>query len=1061
MARDDLEYLSLVDFKPGIYSKYSLTVGTTIGTDGAARRELRTKQVTPGTVISDEYQTTFTHLADYSYAPLTYFTTHAWTHGLTLTPAPGRYWILFVGGNHLPADSNMSYETPGWHQGTGYWWNQAPPPKVDLCGYGDWVTCHLIQVDNAADHESGETEAPGLQAFTWLDNDTNPNGGSFTGAGFDPLAPTLVSLAFDPADGYAYDPAVFTPTPGDLHSVYRRTMPTTVVGYDSGFYGSDTYSGPDTSRTRGWIQHHTFSGPGIDAFTWTGGGLDDPTPPGVELTALQIVSIEGSTSADTVTENVVYTYGCYGDPDGGLRPLPRLKERFHRTINTTEESYTGPSFAEPDGEVAILDVNIVTPVLAYDGVDTGKDKYVDEATGKTGANFFTDARDSGNTLEQPDDLHILMYYTSSSDTALWPNNSNWAEVGGRPMTEWRQYRLHSRINANSGEIQDLSGGSENPYMERMLRRATIAVSPRSTPEVYPVPKLTSERYNQAWAGKAANFSTAGLYPSGSIAVGRTSDRLLNGYLTTVENGDKPGKVIVVATADHSHGWRAMPVVADDGTEALFPNLFGIYPNPLIDSLTTVFDAANPGPDNWNNEYGGNGREVFPYYRARKTELPTPYDVNDPSLYHQHRLDRNVAFAGRYLITHQDRFVGVITNTWLHSRAQDYGAFQFLDSNDVIAFSEQNAVIQLTDNLITPIAPVTTTKMVAPGGPNAGKYRAWSFWKIDQYVEADFTEANPGTPGSTEGSNKVVIWQDIYGNETPSGIGAMLSNGRDLFIVKNRGGGAIVSGSLTGGNVTQLPSIESTQHAIHHPVATPIGHLYGSRNGAFLYNGGDTSQRVSAQLDGFFWDHDHETGWGEKRHNALLGRFAYSYPFAYLPNGWVMDTRTGAWFRLNDPEESFNKFKYAFYVTNAFGDIYAVRSAFDITEQGRYPVDVYTARNGLAAQQYRWISQPLAKSINRTVQCEEVVLIAEGEGWVDVTLHGLDNTSDTTRFWVESNNQPVRLVANAYLRASEITVQIDVASAREASGPDIRVGNAPTIHAVHVGIRESHEEPRYE
>jgi hypothetical protein len=157
----------------------------------------------------------------------------------------------------------------------------------------------------------------------------------------------------------------------------------------------------------------------------------------------------------------------------------------------------------------------------------------------------------------------------------------------------------------------------------------------------------------------------------------------------------------------------------------------------------------------------------------------------------------------------------------------------------------------------------------------------------------------------------------------------------------------------------------------------------------------------------------------------------------------------------------NKIKYMFYVSNAFGDVYAVRSAFDASSAGSYPVDVYTQRNGLAAQQYRWISQPLAKSINRTVQVEEIVLIAEGQGWIDVTLHGLDSSADTTRFWVDSTSQPVRLISNAYLRASEITVQIDVASARQASGPDVRVGNAPTIHAVHIGIRESHEEPRYE
>lgn len=1032
MARDDLEYVSLVDFKPGIYSKYSLTVGTTLGNDGAARLKHVTRTRTPGAVIPDQYSATVTPRDSWGFAPFTTFTTQTWTHSIGFEPTDtDQYWLLFVSPGFAPAGTN-------WQAGTGYWWSPTLPPTIQFNGSGTWVTAHLAKVDGAPEPAPGDTEAPGI-SFT--ETVAGSNTGNLSFFDIDPLAPTVVSLVFGPDDQYLLDP-VDVDAPWVGPTVAKQTLPSQAFTYGSGntYGGGETYGQVNPEQPRGFVQHTLCQSTGSTTLTWDGGGSG-----AVTAVILQVNSVEGQQLPDVVTEDTVYTYGCYGDPDGGLRPLPRMTERLYRNVEVDVQN----GFAQPDAEIAILDINIVSPVLAYQA-------YEQNNTYGVGANWFTYAQQSGNLLEQPDDLHILMYYTSSTSSEFWPDNNNWEGLGGRPFTEWRQYRLHERVNRGP-LISNMAYTVENPWIEQVLRRATTAIWPGKTGTTgpfnlfTPVPKYTSERYNQWWSGGEANNTTAGIYPSGSIAVGRTTRRLGTGYLEAPERGNEPGRICVVAMSDHTHGWKAMPTVADDGTEKLYPNLFGIYPDPLDNSLEAYFWA----PGSIGSTGGGNGREVFPRFYG--TNPPSPATTN-PSDYHRHRLDRYTAFAAKYLIAHQDRFVGVMASTFTRSRSADYGAYQILDSNDVITYSEWNAVIQMTKNLLFNISPVYPSGLAPATGPNAGKYRAWSFWKINERYSAAADEKDPGTPGSNTGTNEIAIRQDIYGNETPSGIGTMVSNGNDLFIVKNNGGGVLVRGAMEDASVVQLPKIESTQHAIHQAVATPIGHVYGSRNGVFVWNGGETAERISAQLDGYFWDHGHKTGWGEERHNSSVGRFTYSYPFVYLPNGWVFDIRTGGWFRLNDPEEANNKYRYAYYVTNAFGDVYAVRAAFDGTEEGKYLVDLYSQRNGLAAQKYRWISQPVAKSINRTVMVEEIVLVAEGQGYVDITVRGLEDSADTQRFWVDSATEPIRLVCNLYLRASEITVQIDVASALEETGPDVPYGNAPTIHAVHLGTRLSHEEP---
>jgi hypothetical protein len=136
----------------------------------------------------------------------------------------------------------------------------------------------------------------------------------------------------------------------------------------------------------------------------------------------------------------------------------------------------------------------------------------------------------------------------------------------------------------------------------------------------------------------------------------------------------------------------------------------------------------------------------------------------------------------------------------------------------------------------------------------------------------------------------------YLAENPTLVGAAASLTADeLFIVKHYGGAVLIRGSLDVPTIHRLPMVESTYGITCHPVVTPIGVVYGTRNGIFVYAGGDNAQRLSTQLDGFFWDHrldpDNERYYGNR------GRFGYWNGFVCVPNNYLFDTRTGAWWRL--------------------------------------------------------------------------------------------------------------------------------------------------------------------
>jgi hypothetical protein len=99
-------------------------------------------------------------------------------------------------------------------------------------------------------------------------------------------------------------------------------------------------------------------------------------------------------------------------------------------------------------------------------------------------------------------------------------------------------------------------------------------------------------------------------------------------------------------------------------------------------------------------------------------------------------------------------------------------------------------------------------------------------------------------------------QTIFAVETPWGYGAWgtISVG-ELLLVKKYGGGIILNGDINvPSSIIRIPGLQSTGDFVGHAASTPVGLIYCSQNqGAWLWNGGSESQKISQNIRDDFFD----------------------------------------------------------------------------------------------------------------------------------------------------------------------------------------------------------------
>lgn len=288
----------------------------------------------------------------------------------------------------------------------------------------------------------------------------------------------------------------------------------------------------------------------------------------------------------------------------------------------------------------------------------------------------------------------------------------------------------------------------------------------------------------------------------------------------------------------------------------------------------------------------------------------------------------------------------------------------------------------------------------------------------------------------------------FAEEKPfrSGVVASITADEIIFI-KDREGAVLVRGDLDNPTVVQLPYVESTHGAYSIPAKTNFGLVYGTINGIYVWEGGESARYISPQMEGWFWNHDVTLNYLGNR-----GRFAWWNPWVVVPNNFVYDSRSESWWRLDTPTNTRVSCSVA-EVVNTGNRLYLFPHKIAASASPMW----YTATPDVLSDTYTWQSQPLVESRTRVMTVQEVHLVvtpaSTHAGSVTVTLSGFDKngvavTPVSTVFTLAANINPQMIhkdvVAN--FQATHIQVRIE-ANSNNTAVP------APKVHSIGIATAE--------
>ena len=332
---------------------------------------------------------------------------------------------------------------------------------------------------------------------------------------------------------------------------------------------------------------------------------------------------------------------------------------------------------------------------------------------------------------------------------------------------------------------------------------------------------------------------------------------------------------------------------------------------------------------------------------------------------------------------------------------------------------------------------------APLGPEQGDAAGNRFRFVDGGTALGWSEPNNLTSGFELDANP-------FDADVPSGAGAWASmNANEAILIKDRGGAVVIRGDLAAPQRVRLPGVPSTYGAGCIPVSTPLGLIYGTRHGVWSWTGSDTAQLLSPNLDGWFWkplasQFDTRGVVADK----LLplqpkGKFAYSHPWIFAPNNWVMDTRTGGWFRLSTTRY------YAHYEVSANGSVYAIPPAISTTD-GLTVADRYDPDSESRATSYQWRSQPLQRARGKRIQVREIEIVAGGldSSTIQVQVYGSESSFPQSHTFTLSGGTDRPRVYRAQVSIVAHDAQVLV-TATGAGGTN----NAPTLYRLTLSYQE--------
>lgn len=288
-------------------------------------------------------------------------------------------------------------------------------------------------------------------------------------------------------------------------------------------------------------------------------------------------------------------------------------------------------------------------------------------------------------------------------------------------------------------------------------------------------------------------------------------------------------------------------------------------------------------------------------------------------------------------------------------------------------------------------------------------------------------------------------QQVFALELPNGYGAWGSiSAGELFLVKNNGGGVIITGDLNSATVTRLPGVVPAGGMGSHAASTPQGLFYYSRfRGAYVWRGADTSEKISTALDDSF---PFYTPGPDKLVGTVFIDFKPWGDWLVVTNNYLYDTVNGGWWRLDDP----SSYIIQWWAPSFYGELmYGIPIRLNNTTKAG-AIRRYSRRT--PATSWQWTGQPIHQYVNRLHETRELVIVAEGAAGatIEVKVTNIDgsvtNADITFTLPAQAASQPVRLRKPCAAHGYDLVPQI---IATGTGG-----GAAPLLHSISLGMKST-------
>jgi hypothetical protein len=285
--------------------------------------------------------------------------------------------------------------------------------------------------------------------------------------------------------------------------------------------------------------------------------------------------------------------------------------------------------------------------------------------------------------------------------------------------------------------------------------------------------------------------------------------------------------------------------------------------------------------------------------------------------------------------------------------------------------------------------------------------------------------------------------EIFGPEAPFGYGGINSvSAGELFCIKRRNGAIIIQGDLNNPTVTQLPGVQSTGNFYGRTDTDQNGMYYCSLNhGAWLWGGGNSSQKISNQLDNNFF----------ATFNPITDTVAYGYycqrwgDWMLFSNNWIYDSLKGSWWRLDNPATAASYFWYV----SGFSPNYMFAAPQSVPAD--YDSFLYEYDLTIPRASFMWQSLPIKlPSEDRVSTIRELVIRASnpyGDAVPVVSALLIDDKGDLTYLDPWSMTTGIGTIQETRLQAgtkqtTTVAIQLFVHGTTYA----------PVIHSLGIGYR---------